>query len=523
MTRPQIMNNWMNCALLTIGTAHVVMALQTPSVFVPRTLTFTFTSAAISSSSSSSPSLVTLGSTVTSTPDFSGSFDSHQMDELAQRGELEASFMQDSVGELEQPGKKISKKKKKQKKKEKGPSIPIIARTLREEGVVRLNGVLSPISASTLREEILERRTAAYDAISRDDENINDVNDDDDGEWRKYFADVLLKENRCDLLLPLKGSNGIQTALHEILVSSNVLSNILVTALGGDDATLYELAALISEPGSPRQPVHPDNPHQEHTPLLTVFIALQDIASPMGPTTFIPKTHTAASHAKFDDISQRDAFLQNSSSVVALLKSGDASLFDSRTMHCGGANDELHGATRVLLYASFRNPRATESIGNVGSLMKGIKPMTLRELKSKLAASVVADTSVDPFDDEREEEEAIRQNRLAAEEGDSLAQLQLGTNYYLGEGGVEVNHAEAVHWFELAAAQGLAHAQFNLGFCLSTGVGVVGEVEGISAAVSSRQDLERAAELFRLAAEQGHQGAKEAYIDALSECKKMQI
>ena len=260
MTRPQIVNNWMNCALLTIGTAHVVMALQTPSVFVPRTLTFTFTSAAISSS------LVTLGSTVTSTPDFSGSFDSHQMDELAQRGELEASFMQDSVGELEQPGKKTSKKKKKQKqkKKEKGPSIPIIARTLREEGVVRLNGLLSPMSASILREEILERRAAAYDVIStRDDENIdvNDSNEDGTGEWRKYFADVLLKENRCDLLLPLKGSNGIQTALHEMLVSSNVLSNILVTALGGDDATLYELAALISEPGSPRQPVHPDNPY----------------------------------------------------------------------------------------------------------------------------------------------------------------------------------------------------------------------------------------------------------------------
>jgi len=431
--------------------------------------------------------------------------------------------MQDSVGELEQPGKKISKKKKKQKMKQKmkkGPSIPILARTLREEGVVRLNGVLTPTSASTLREEILERRAAAYAAISGDNENGDGDSDGDGEQWRKYFADVLLKENRCDLLLPLKGSSGIQTALHEIFVSSTFLSNILVTALGGDDATLYELAALISEPGSPRQPVHPDNPYQEHTPLLTVFIALQDIAPEMGPTTFIPRTHTAAAHAKFDDISQRDGFLQNSSSVVALLKSGDASLFDSRAMHCGGANDEHQGATRVLLYASFQNPRATESIGNVGSLMKDIKPtMTLRELKSKLAAGA-ADKSLDPFDDDREdreEEEAIRQNYLAAEEGNALAQLQLGTNYYLGEGGVEINHVEAVRWFEMAAAQGLAHAQFNLGYCYSTGV-VVG-----TSSVSYRQDLERAAELFRLAAEQGHQGAKEAYVEALSECEKMKI
>lgn len=499
----------MRCALLAIGTAHVVMALQTPFVFVTRrTLPFSFTCRSKISLRSTPAAAAT-----TSTPDFSGSFDSHQMDELAQRGELEASFMRDSVGELEQPGKKISKKKKQKMKmkKQKGPSIPIIARTLREEGVVRLNKVLEPTSASTLREEILERRAAAYAAISGDNKNGNG-----DGEWRKYFADVLLKENRCDLLLPLKGSSGIQTALHEILVSSNFLSNIIVTALGGDDATLYELAALISEPGSPRQPVHPDNPYQEHTPLLTVFIALQDITPQMGPTTFIPRTHTAAAHAKFDDISQRDAFLQSSSSVVALLKSGDASLFDSRAMHCGGANDEHQGATRVLLYASFRNPRATESIGNVGSLMKDIKPtMTLRELKSKLAAGA-ADKSLDPFDDDRElreEEEAIRQNYLAAEEGNALAQLQLGTNYYLGEGGVESNLVEAVRWFELAATQGLAHAQFNLGYCYSTGaVGVL-----------SRQDLERAAELFRLAAEQGHQGAKEAYIEALSECEKMKI
>ena len=71
---------------------------------------------------------------------------------------------------------------------------------------------------------------------------------------------------------------------------------------------------------------------------------------------------------------------------------------------------------------------------------------------------------------------------------------------------------EAVHWFKLAAAQGLAHAQFNLGFCYSTGV--VG--------VLSQQDLERAMELFHLAAEQGHQGAKEAYVQASSECEKMQ-
>jgi TPR repeat protein len=325
----------------------------------------------------------------------------------------------------------------------------------------------------------------------------------------------------------------VQTALRELLLQGT-LANVLLSTLG-DDATLYELAVLISEPGSPRQPVHPDNPHQEHPPLLTCFVALQDIHSSMGPTTFIPKTNTAAAHAEFDDIGQRDAMLEKRPNVAALLNAGDASLFDSRTMHCGGANDVHEGATRALLYVSFRNPRATMPIGNVGSIMSDIKPISLRELRTKLGAL----SDGDPFDDEEEEAgavdkyrldaaqghadaqfnlglcyrrgegvekndaEAVRWFRLAAEQCSALAQCNLGFSYYLGEG-VEKSEVEAFRWFGLAAAQGLAHAQHNLGFCYSSGVGVP-------------RDLERAAELFKLAAEQGHPGAEVAYAEVLDD------
>ena len=105
----------------------------------------------------------------------------------------------------------------------------------------------------------------------------------------------------------------------------------------------------------------------------------------MGPTTFLPRTHTAAAHAEFDDhVNQRDSMLENRPNVVALLKAGEAALFDSRTMHCGGANEILDGSSRVVLYVSFRNPSATEAIGNVGSIMPGIPRMTLRELRTNL-------------------------------------------------------------------------------------------------------------------------------------------
>ena len=442
--------------------------------------------------------------------------------------------------------------KKKSKKKKVKPSpvntptppptlstLQVSARTLQQDGVVRLNNVLSSSTAAKLRKEVLERRDKAYAAI-------------DGGEnWRLHFADVLLKSNRCDLLLPLKGSRVVQTALRELLLDDSnnhdgngngngngKLGSVLQSTIG-DDATLYELAVLISEPGSPRQPVHPDNPFQENIPLLTCFVALQHINSQMGPTTFLPNTHTAAAHAEFDNVATRDAMLEKRPNTNALLDAGDASLFDSRTLHCGGANDILEGGTRALLYVSFRNPRATLSIGNVGSIMSDIKPMTLRELKLKLA-KLSDDMTLDPF--EEEEAEAISMYRLAAAKGDAdamfnlglcyrrgegvekdafasyrwfqlaanqggaVAQCQLGFCYYLGEG-VEKDEAEAVRWFELAAAQGLAHAQHNLGFCYSSGIGVV-------------RDLGKAASLFELAAEQGHPGAKVAYDEVIEEIKQ---
>lgn len=428
---------------------------------------------------------------------FTGAFDSDRMDALQQRGELEASLMQASVGVLgEAATATTTTTMKKKKKKMKAPSVAMAARTLRQEGVVKLDGILSSDTASRLRHDILARRDTALASIRSID------NDDENDDWRKYFADVLLKGDqgqRCDLLLPLAHNPILQSALQELLVSSNLLYNTLVSALGGDDITLYELSALISEPGSPRQPMHPDNPHQEFPPLVTVFIALQDITAEMGPTVFIPKSNTAEVHAVFNDaVPRRDELLQTSRNVLALLKTGDASLFDSRTLHCGGANDVEQGATRVLMYLSFRNPRATEPIGNVGSIMPDIERMTLRELRTKLAEGRVRSSDededdralsfVDPFD-----------GHQAAEQGDALAQLKLGNDYYLGEGGVERNSAEAARWFQLASEQGLAQASFNLGVCHFEGKGV-----------PTGQDLNRALELFTLAAEGKHPGAKAA-------------
>ena len=61
--------------------------------------------------------------------------------------------------------------------------------------------------------------------------------------------------------------------------------------------------------------------------------------------------------------------------------------------------------------------------------------------------------------------------RLAAEQGNAAAQNNLGLMYGLGQG-VPQDDAEAVKWYRLAAAQGYAGAQYNLALMYAKGDGV---------------------------------------------------
>ena len=65
-------------------------------------------------------------------------------------------------------------------------------------------------------------------------------------------------------------------------------------ALLGEDAELFELSMIQSEPGTPRQAFHADFPPYKDTDVVAfvVFLALEDQVSGMGPTIFLPRTHT---------------------------------------------------------------------------------------------------------------------------------------------------------------------------------------------------------------------------------------
>jgi TPR repeat protein len=68
--------------------------------------------------------------------------------------------------------------------------------------------------------------------------------------------------------------------------------------------------------------------------------------------------------------------------------------------------------------------------------------------------------------------EALKWFRLAAEQGYASAQYNLGDMYRKGNGVLQ-DYAEAVKWWRLAAEQGYASAQYNLGVMYFNGDGVL--------------------------------------------------
>jgi TonB family protein len=89
----------------------------------------------------------------------------------------------------------------------------------------------------------------------------------------------------------------------------------------------------------------------------------------------------------------------------------------------------------------------------------------------------------------RDDAEAARWYRKAAEQGYAEGQINLGLMYQSGEG-VKQDYAEAVSWYPKAAEQGVALAESDLGVMYSKGLGV------------KRDDAE-AVSWYRKAAEQG--------------------
>ena len=85
---------------------------------------------------------------------------------------------------------------------------------------------------------------------------------------------------------------------------------------------------------------------------------------------------------------------------------------------------------------------------------------------------------------------ALKEWTPLAEQGNAVAQFNLGLMYRIGDG-VPQDDKTAVKWYTLAAEQGDADAQYNLASMYRTGQGVP-------------QDYKTTVKWHTLAAEQGH-------------------
>ena len=271
---------------------------------------------------------------------------------------------------------------------------------LKADGVVRIDQILTPETTTQLLSYVNQKKIdTEMECITKG--WVSNVEDS----WlcRNRFANVLSKNNRWDLLLPLPDNDEIDSqsnskhastsrndvlmqSLDEMVGENAILGKIIENYLGLN-AELYEFATLFSDSGSERQVLHPDIPAlSPPPPLLTCFIALQNVDCNMGPTTFVPKSYLPQYHDALRDPSEHPRMLRSVCNKIALLNGGDCTLFDPRTLHAGGANKS--DLRRCLFVISFRNP-ALEDPGasnNPGSLRPELKhqKMTLTVIREMI-------------------------------------------------------------------------------------------------------------------------------------------
>ncbi|CAJ1384476.1 unnamed protein product, partial [Effrenium voratum] len=234
---------------------------------------------------------------------------------------------------------------------------------LQREGYIVIQGVLEPALCEALRQHVLLCTDEAHRQNRLD-----------------LFGNIQEAEHRSDLKLDL-----CEPVVEALNCFSARCRDLLTRTMGGD-ARIVELAAISSSKGAVAQPVHADTMHgvtrflqsdialhdakgpsddasededeaddlghivqavaTETALIFTSLLALQDVTPDMGPTHVWPGTHTVEHHATLwsSHISGKLSVNQADEAFGVphrkmTLRQGDLVLYDSRTMHCGGANN----------------------------------------------------------------------------------------------------------------------------------------------------------------------------------------
>ena len=220
-----------------------------------------------------------------------------QRDAMAASAEQEGILFEGHTSPLRTKKLSYSKKTKRRGKKASGFSAPVAAesqaekdaaarwRSLKRDGILKIEGACAPATASLLREYVVEgvdkARRAVLEASDPADESMKRFHATTEQPSRSFFK-------------PRLDDPGIHEGLNELLGADSKLGDLFALACGGDDAVFYDYNALRTEPGCARQPVHFDTPFQETPPLFTAFVALQTVTQAMGAPLRINRILAAA-------------------------------------------------------------------------------------------------------------------------------------------------------------------------------------------------------------------------------------
>jgi len=230
------------------------------------------------------------------------------------------------------------------------------------------------------------------------------------------FGNIQETDNRSDLKLDLC------VPVIEALNQVGARCGPVWTQVMGERVKFVELAAITSDPGAVCQPVHADTMHgvtrflqgememptqdvgveedeeaaddmtsvvraiaTDTALIYTCLVALQDVEPDMGPTHVWPGTNTVEHHATLWGTGASEKMYTGEADKAfgvvhkdMTLKKGDLVMYDSRTMHCGGANTS--SKRRSVLVVSTMGP---------GIRPDGTTWTLLRSLRNRLVLSGV--------------------------------------------------------------------------------------------------------------------------------------
>jgi TPR repeat protein len=200
-------------------------------------------------------------------------------------------------------------------------------------------------------------------------------------------------------------------------------------------------------------------------------------------------------------------------SIVSLLncevyaQSASPFCFDSNIINCQPANTcNIKSDNRECFTCLITNPfsggciiqRDDPGCEAVRAAQNAVyaAEKTRCEAESYLQEAQCASAKVALCNLTKDDGEAAQLYRLAADQGNSYAQYNLGVLYHQGRGGLQKDEHEAAQLYKLAADQGNAAAQYNLGVFDAEGRGGL------------QKDEREAAQLYKLAADQGNAAAQ---------------